>query len=381
MDDDFYALLEVNRNATEDEIKRAYRRLARELHPDTNPDPVAEERFKKITLAYEVLRDPERRRRYDMFGPDALRGAGGGGQGDPFAGFATGGLGDLFDAFFGGSSPFGAGTAGGRRGRAGPPPGEDGEALLDLEFTEAVFGADKELTVRLAATCATCDGTGARPGTTPTTCSACGGSGEIRRVRQSILGQMVTSGPCSRCGGTGEEISSPCPECRGEGRRLDERSFIVEVPAGVDDGATLRLTGRGHAGPRGGPPGDLYVHLRVRTHPEFTRAGVDLHHEMHVAMTQAALGIAVPLTTLDGEEEITLHPGTQTGHVIRLRGQGVPHVQGRGRGDLIITVVVDVPTELSKAQEDLLRQLATTRGEPVAPEESGLISKIRGAFK
>ena len=378
MDDDFYALLEVNRNATEDEIKRAYRRLARELHPDTNPDPQAEERFKKITLAYETLRDPERRRRYDMFGPDALRGAGGtGGPGDPFAGFATGGLGDIFDAFFGGASPFGTG----RRVRTGPPPGEDGEALLDLQFTEAVFGVDKELSVRLAVSCSTCQGSGARPGTTPTTCSTCQGTGEIRRVRQSILGQMVTSGPCNRCGGTGEEIASPCPDCRGDGRRIEERSFIVEVPAGVDDGATLRLTGRGNAGPRGGPSGDLYVHLRIRPHPAFTRHGSDLHHELHLAMTQAALGVTVPLPTLDGEEEITIHPGTPTGHTTRLRGRGVPHLQGRGRGDLLITVVVDVPGGLDKAQEDLLRQLAAVRGEQVAPEESGLLSKIRGAFK
>jgi molecular chaperone DnaJ len=192
---------------------------------------------------------------------------------------------------------------------------------------------------------------------------------------------MVTAGPCPRCGGTGEEIASPCPDCRGEGRRLEETSFIVEVPAGVDDGSTLRLPGRGSAGPRGGPAGDLYVHLRVRPHPRFTRQGTDLHHELHLAMTQAALGATLPFETLDGEEDVTLAPGTQSGQYLRLRGRGVPHVQGRGRGDLIISVIVDVPTELSKGQEELLRQLAAERGEPVAPVESGLFSKIRSAFK
>jgi molecular chaperone DnaJ len=192
---------------------------------------------------------------------------------------------------------------------------------------------------------------------------------------------MVTAGPCPRCGGTGEEIASPCPDCHGDGRRTEERSFIVEVPAGVDDGSTLRLPGRGASGPRGGPSGDLYVHLRVRPHPLFTRHGADIHRELHLAMTQAALGADLVLETLDGEEELSIAPGTQSGHILRVRGRGVPHIQGRGRGDLLISVIVDVPTELSKGQEELLRQLADERNEPVAPVETGLFSKIRGAFK
>jgi molecular chaperone DnaJ len=378
---DYYALLGVDRTATEDEIKRAYRKQARELHPDANPgDPSAEERFKEVTLAYEVLRDPERRRQYDMFGPEAQRGQGAGGAGDPFAGFGgAGGLGDLFDAFFGGSgSPFGGTRTG---ARSGPPAGEDAEAVLDLEFTEAVFGADQELNVRLPVLCDTCGGSGARKGTTPTTCSTCNGVGEVRRVRQSILGQMVTSSPCPRCGGSGEEISSPCQDCRGQGRRAEDKSFIVEVPAGVDNGSTLRLPGRGAAGPRGGRPGDLYVHLRVRPDGRFTRDGADLRHDLHLAMTQAALGVALSLDTLDGPEEIELAPGTPTGKEFRIRGRGVPHVQGRGRGDLIIRVVIDVPTDLTKEQEELLRQLAVLRGEEVAGADSGLLSKIRHAFK
>jgi molecular chaperone DnaJ len=384
--DDFYELLGVSRHATEDEIKRAYLRLARELHPDTNPDHGAEEQFKRINLAYETLRDPERRRQYDMFGAAGVRGSGGAGSGasgagDPFAGFGGGGLGDLFDAFFGGSGGGGAGGMGGRMTRSGPRQGEDAEAVLTLEFAEAVFGAQRELTVKLPQTCATCSGTGARPGTTPITCSVCHGAGEVRRVRQSILGQMVTATPCPRCGGTGEEITSPCPDCRGEGRRREERSFMVEVPAGVDEGSTLRLPGRGAGGLRGGPAGDLYVHLRVRSHPTLTRRGSDLLALVHVAMTQAALGVTFPFETLDGQEDLAVPGGTQSGREFRLRGRGVPHLQSRGRGDLIVTVVVDIPTDLTKEQEELLRQLALLRGEDVTAADPGLMSKLRSAFK
>ncbi len=392
VNEDFYALLGVGQQANEDEIKKAYRKQARELHPDANPDdPAAEDRFKAVTLAYETLRDPERRRKYDMFGPEAIRGTGAGGAGpgagDPFGGFggATG-LGDLFDAFFGGASPFGAGGPGGaaagrRGGRPGPPAGEDNEAVLDLDFAEAVFGVEREISVRIPVPCSVCGASGARPGTSATTCGNCGGTGELRRVRQSILGQMVTASPCVRCGGTGQEITSPCSECRGQGRRAEERSFMVEVPAGVDNGSTLRLPGRGSAGPRGGPPGDLFVHLRVHPDARLQRSGNDLHHELHLAMTQAALGVTLPFETLDGSEELTFSPGTQTGQVVRIRGRGVPVLQGRGRGDLLISVVVDVPTELTKEQEELLRQLAAEREETVAPQEAGLFSKIRHAFK
>jgi molecular chaperone DnaJ len=380
--DDYYELLGVSRQATDEEIKRAYLRLARELHPDANPgDDRSDDQFKRINLAYETLRDPERRRQYDMFGPAGVRGAGGGGgAGDPFAGFGGGGgLGDLFDAFFGGAG--GAGGAGGRTTRSGPRKGEDAEATLTLEFAEAVFGVQHELTVRLPQTCSTCDGTGARPGTTPVTCSVCQGAGEVRRVRQSILGQMVTATPCPRCGGIGEEIRSPCADCRGEGRRRDERSFVVDVPAGVDEGSTLRLPGRGAGGRRGGPDGDLYVHLRVRAHPTLTRRGADLLGVVHVGMTQAVLGVSFPFETLDGPEQLTIPGGTQSGREFRLRGRGVPHLQARGRGDLIVTVVVDTPSDLSKEQEDLVRRLAAARGEEVTPPDPGLMSKLRSAFK
>ncbi|GAC1589850.1 MAG: molecular chaperone DnaJ [Acidimicrobiales bacterium] len=383
MNSDFYAVLGLARGASDDEIKKAYRKLARESHPDANPDdPAAEERFKEIQLAYEVLKDPEKRERYDRYGVDGLRGSGmGGGAGDDGFGFGgMGGLGDLFEAFFGGNgggSMFGGGRAGGR----GPRRGNDAEGILDLDFTEAVFGIQKELRVRLAVTCATCAGSGAKAGTSPTTCATCGGAGEVRRVRQSILGQMVTASPCPRCGGTGQQIASPCDDCRGEGRRTEERTYTVDVPAGVDEGNTLRLTGRGHAGGRGGPSGDLFVHLRVRPHAVLQRDGIDLVDELHVPMTQAALGATLTYETLDGSEELALPHGTQSGKVFTFKGRGVPRVDGRGRGDLLVRVMVDTPSDLTREQEELLRQLAEQRGEEVAPHRQGLFSRFRSAAK
>jgi molecular chaperone DnaJ len=376
MNEDFYQVLGVSRSASDEEIKKAYRRLAREYHPDANPDdPHAEERFKELQLAYEVLRDPERRARYDQFGVDGFRSSG---AGDPFGFGGVGNLSDLFEAFFGAA---GGGIFGGGGGQRGPLRGSDAETGLDLEFTEAVFGAQKDVRVRIAVPCATCSATGAKPGTSPQTCSMCGGIGEIRRVRQSILGQMVTAAPCGRCGGTGQEIASPCPDCRGEGRRTEERTYTVDVPAGVDQGNTLRLSGRGHAGPRGAPAGDLFVHLRVRPHPVFHRDGLNLVHELHLPMTQAALGTTLPYPTLDGTEELTVPAGTQTGRLITLRGQGVPRVDGRGRGDIIVQLVVDTPTDLNKDQEDLLRALAEMREEPVHEPRHGLFSRFRSATK
>jgi molecular chaperone DnaJ len=382
--EDYYAILGVGRTANEDEIKRAYRKLARELHPDrhaSSPGAMEtnEERFKLVNRAYETLKDPERRRQYDMFGAEGERGAGGPG-GDPFAGFAGAGLGDIFDAFFGGAN---AGPFGGRGGarRAGPPQGENVETVIDLEFAEAVLGAEKEVAVRAPVVCETCTGTGAQPGTTAVSCTTCSGLGEVRRVRQSLLGQMVTSSPCPRCGGTGEEIPSPCPDCRGQGRRMDERTYTVDVPAGVDDGSTLRLSGRGAAGPRGGPPGDLYLHLRVRPHASLTRDGFDLRTTLHATMAQAALGAQLKVETLDGPEELTVPPGCPSGLELRLRGRGVPHLQRRGRGDLVAAIAVDTPTELTPTQEDLLRRFAAERGEDVTPPDAGFMSRIRSAFK
>lgn len=373
---DYYELLGVSRNASDDEIKRAYRRLARELHPDARPgDPESEERFKLVTTAYETLRDPERRRRYDMFGPEGARAGAGGGP--DMGSFFGSGINDIFDAFFGGGFDRSAGRRAG-----GPPRGADAEVALELSFEEAVFGAQRDVTVRTAVACEACGGSGARPGTTPTTCSACDGSGEVRRVRQSILGQVVTASPCQRCGGLGEEVRSPCPECSGEGRRSESRTWTVDVPAGVDHGVTLRLPGRGPAGPRGGAAGDLYVHLFVKPHERFERDGFDLVHILRIPVTQAALGTRIPLETLDGTEELGVPAGTQSGKVFKLRGRGVPHMDGRGRGDLLVHVVVEVPTELTPSEEELLRRFAEERGEEVAPPGSGgLLGRFRSAFR
>lgn len=381
METDFYKLLGVARTANDDELKRAYRKLARDLHPDRNPgDAAAEERFKQVSLAYEVLRDPERRRRYDAFGIDGLRRTGTpGGAGDPFAGAAFN-LGDLFEAFFGGAGGFGGGSQRGTR-RSGPVRGPDAEVSLTLDFAEAVFGVEREFTLRTLVACEACSATGAKPGTSATTCAQCAGAGEMRTVRQSLLGQMVTSRPCPRCAGSGQVIATPCDSCRGEGRVPDHRTLRVTVPAGVDTGIVLRLSDRGAAGPRGGAAGDVYVHLEVRPDARFTRQGNDLVHMLHVTAAQAALGAHLPLTTLDGEEEIAVAPGTQSGRVLRLRGRGVPDVNGRGRGDLLVQVAVDTPTSLSATDERLLRELAAARGEAVDPPDAGLLSKIRSAFK
>lgn len=367
MTTDYYELLEVEKNATEDEIKRAYRRLARAHHPDANDgDPAAEARFKEITLAYETLRDPERRRRYDMFGPDAERGAGAGGfDGSVFGG----GFGDIFETFFG-QAGFGGRTA--RQSRV-----PDAEIAVQLRFEQAVFGTEIEVPLDLPITCNTCAGSGARPGTTPISCVDCSGTGQVRRVRQSLLGQMVTATPCPRCSGSGEYVSSPCSDCRGQGLRQESRAITVQVPAGVDNGSVLRVAGQGPAGPRGRGIGDLYVHLHVAPHKRFERAANNLLMTLHVQMTHAALGAEIEVETLDGPETITLAPGTQSGKVIHLKGKGVPDLHGRRRGDLLVNVVVDTPTRLSKHEEDMLRQFAQLRGDDVAKSDGGLLARLR----
>jgi molecular chaperone DnaJ len=279
------------------------------------------------------------------------------------------------------------GGAPGRGGRRGPVPGADAEVSLQLTFAEAAYGAQRELSVRLPVTCDVCGGTGAEPGTEPVQCADCQGTGEIRRIRQSLLGQVVTSVACGRCHGLGETIPSPCKRCHGEGRRMEDRSFSVAVPAGVEHGSTLRLADRGPAGPRGGANGSLFVHLAVASDPRFERNGDDLHTSIRVSMTQAALGARCAVQTLeqpDVAEEpqaIDIGPGTQSGHVVRLKGLGVPHLRGRGRGDLFVHVDVDTPTDLDQEQEELLRRLAQARGEDVAaPGSDGVFSRIRSAF-
>lgn len=373
---DFYELLGVSRAASADDIKRAYRKRARELHPDANPDdPGAAERFKEVARAYQVLSDPDQRSRYDRFGEAGVGGGGGPSAEDMFGG---GGLGDLFDAFFGGGGgPFGGG---GRRGPTGPPRGQDMEVVADLDFESAVFGGTVSVTLKLPQRCTDCDGSGAAPDTSPTTCPDCGGAGQVRRVRQSVLGQMVTASPCGRCGGLGEIVTSPCPACRGEGRVTADRTYQVDVPAGVDSGSTLRLTGRGAAGPRGGRSGDLYVHLRVADHERYRRDGDDLVTAVPISIAQAALGTRLTLPTLDGDEELSIEAGTQPGHEFVFKGRGVPRLQGRGRGDLRAVVAVEVPTDLDEAQSELLRRFAELRGDAVGEAAPGLFARIKSAF-
>lgn len=367
MSTDYYELLGVDRSASPDEIKKAYRAAARRYHPDANPDDAdAEARFKEVATAYEVLSDPDKRSHYDRFGAD------GPAMGDAF-GF-NGGLGDLFGAFFGG----GGGGFGG--GRAGPQPGPDLETSVTVDFEAAVFGTTEPVTVRTAVPCETCEASGAAAGSHAETCQQCGGAGQVRQVRQSILGQMVTAAPCPACRGAGQVIPNPCPDCQGEGRRVTEKTYTVDIPAGVDTGSTLRLTGMGAAGIRGGGLGNLFVHVRVRGHDRFERHGNDLLHHLHLPVTQAALGAVLTFETLDGAEELVVPRGTQTGEVFRLRGRGVPHVRGRGRGDLLVEVTVDTPTDLSEEVEEALRRIADARGEVVAPAEKGFLSRIKSAF-
>ncbi len=373
---DYYDLLGVPRSAGPEELKKAYRRKARELHPDANPDdPSAGERFKEVARAYQVLSDPETRARYDRFGEAGVAGTA---TADPFAGFGGSGLGDIFDTFFGGGG--GGFGSGGRGGSAGPPRGQDIEVVADLDFVDAVFGCEHPVTVRTAVRCPTCDGSGAGEGTKPVTCVECAGTGQVRRVRQSLLGQMVTAGPCSRCGGLGQVVVTPCASCRGEGRIVEERTYRVDVPAGVDSGSTLRLAGRGAVGARRGGVGDLFVHLRVRPHDRFVRDGYDLVADLPVGLAQAALGTHLVFPTLDGDEDLVIPAGTQPGRIFRLRGRGVPHVDRRGRGDLLVRLTVDVPTRMSKSEEELLRRYAEERGEAVVPPGKGLLGRIKSAF-
>lgn len=368
MSTDYYELLGVARSASPDEIKRAYRKRARELHPDANPDnPEAEERFKEVGRAYEVLSDPNMRARYDQFGEAGVSGQGGG---DPFSG---GGLGDIFEAFFGGGF-------GGQRQPSGPPRGQDLEVTARITLDDVMRGAQVTVAVDTAIACDDCAGSGAGAGTEPVQCSECGGAGQVRRVRQSMLGQMVTTGPCGRCGGLGEVIMTPCSGCGGDGRRASKESYTVDVPAGIRSGQTLRLAGRGAVGPRGGAAGDLYVHVAVARHELFERIEDDLVHEYRVSIAQAALGTHGVLAALDGDLDLVVPPGTQHGTEFVARGRGVPHLQGRGRGNLVVRVMVTVPTRLDEEQEAIMRRFAEISGDEVAPPDKGLFSKIKSAF-
>jgi molecular chaperone DnaJ len=352
--------LEVESTCTTEELKTSYRRLARKYHPDANTDdPMAETRFKEVSQAYEILSDPERRANYDRFGSDV--GAGG-------SPFGAGSVQDIFDMFFGGMS-------GTQQSRRGPQPGPDAEVSLEITLEEAAFGASREVTVTLPQRCATCEGSGCAPGTTPVTCEECNGTGELRRVRNSILGQMVTSQVCPRCQGMGSRIQTPCVDCRGEGRTPQSVTLSAHIPAGVEDGSTMRLADRGPAGVRGGANGRLFVHLRVKDDARFQRHGDDLHHEAHVTFAQAVLGATISVPTLREEHLLEVEPGSPNGTVTRLRHEGVEHLHGRGRGDLFIHLVVDVPRDLDEESETLLRAWAEHRQEVVNEPSGGFFHR------
>lgn len=354
---DFYEVLGVQRGASDADIKRAFRKLAQRWHPDVNTEPEAQERFKEINEAYQILSDPERRQRYDTFGRAGVDGAAGGGAG--FEGF--GGFSDIFDAFFGGAA--GGGAA--RRGR--PQSGADLRYDLRITFEESVKGADKEIEFRVLGRCDTCSGSGAKPGTEAITCPQCQGRGEVRSVRQTMLGQMVNVSACPRCRGEGRIVETPCDACKGDGRTERKRTLRVSIPAGIDEGHQIRLTSEGEVGPRGGPPGSLYVAVHVTPHPTLKRDGTELYYEAAVSIAQAALGTRIHVPTVDGDEEVEIKAGTQPDTEIRLRGRGVPHLRRSGaRGDLHVLVDVRVPTKLSKKQRELLEAYAKEAGEEVA---------------
>jgi molecular chaperone DnaJ len=366
---DYYELLGVPRTATEAEIKKAFRSLAREVHPDVSDDPDAEERFKEMVEAYEVLSNTERRQLYDRFGHAGLRS-----RGYTPTSFDFGTLGDLFSAFFG-DDLFGVGAR-----PSGAARGADIAAEVAIDLIEAARGVQREVAVQVAVGCATCGGSGAEPGTSPVTCPACGGSGRLQAVSSTVFGQFVRTQTCGQCGGSGRVVEHPCSTCDGAGRVLDERKLSVDVPAGIHDGQRIRIGGEGHAGALGGRAGDLYVLVRVRPDPRFVREGHDLFSTVDLTMTQAALGARLTVPTLDGDVELEFEPGTQPGEVRVLRGQGMPVLQGRGRGDHRLLVNVAVPHRLSDEQRGLLEQFERAADEDTYKPDEGFFDKLKSAF-
>ena len=366
---DYYEVLGVPRSADPAQLKKAFRGLAKQYHPDTNKDPEAADKFKEINEAYEVLSDSDTRARYDRFGHAGVNGAGGG---DPFSDFADFGVADIFEQFFGGS----------RRGRrSGPKRGADLRHNLSIDFEEAVFGVEKTIEVTRPEYCDHCDGKGAEPGTQVIRCTTCNGSGEVRRVQQSILGQFVNVTTCNTCSGSGEMFPTPCSVCNGQRLVRQTRSLTVKVPPGVDSETQIRLSNEGAPGDRGAPNGHLYVFIRVREHAFFRRRNDDILLDLQVNVAQAALGDEVTVPTVDGEATLTIPAGTQSGKVFRMRSQGVPHLRREGRGDQLVVVQVNVPTSLTDEQRELFQELSRSLGREVVPQrERGFLNQIKDAL-
>ena len=358
---DYYEVLGIQKGASEDEIKKAYKTLARKSHPDMNPgDKEAEEKFKEVNEANEVLSDPEKKARYDQFGfagvdPNYGAGAGGGAYG---GGFDFGDLGDIFGSFFGGG--FGGGQ---RRNPNAPQRGESIRASVSVSFTEAAFGCEKSVTLERSEQCPTCKGNGCAPGTTPEICPDCHGTGTVQTRRQTPMGVFASNGPCRKCGGTGRLIHQPCPDCRGTGAVRKRKTIKVNIPAGIDHGQTISLRGQGNAGRNGGPAGDLLITVMVQPHELFRRDGVDVFCEAPITFTQAVLGAELEIPTIDGKVKYSIPEGTQTGTVFRLKGKGIPVLNGRGRGDQYVTVTIETPRNLNKEQKEALRKFSETLGE------------------
>jgi molecular chaperone DnaJ len=379
---DYYDVLGVQRDADLQQIKKAYRKLAREHHPDVNQhDPECEEKFKEATEAYEVLCDPDKRRLYDAYGHDGLRGGPGGAGGYGFDGFP--GFSDLFENLFGsfGGGPFGGGGPFAAAQPTGPARGDDLAIEVELTLEEAAFGVEKELSFRAQATCPSCEGAGTTEPSSVETCSECHGAGRVRTVRRTMLGQFLQTGPCPTCSGQGLVIKSPCKECRGAGRVVAERKVTVQIPAGVDAGQRIRVSGRGGAGERGTRAGDLYVRVRVEPHELFERRGDDILHDVRLTMVQAALGATLTIPTLDGETEVEFSPGTQPGEIKVLRGKGVPHLNGHGRGDQEILVNVLIPHDLDEQHRQILRDFDdAVSAEQYDSKPEGVLHKLRNLF-
>jgi molecular chaperone DnaJ len=362
---DYYEVLGVNRSANPDEIKSAFRQLARKLHPDVNKEPDAEERFKEINEAYAVLSDPEKRAAYDRYGHAGVNGMAGAQD------FGSMDFSDIFEEFFG----FGGGNR--RRSRNAPRRGADLNLTVTLTFEEAVFGADKNIEFTRDEICTTCRGTGAQPGTSPTRCPSCEGRGEVRQVRNTFLGSMVQVTTCPNCNGQGEVITSPCPACRGRGLEHKTIQKTVTIPGGVDTGTQIRLSGEGQPGVYGGPNGNLYVELQVRTHKFFRRKGNDILVDLNINVAQAALGADIEVPTIDGQSHLNIPPGTQPGKIFTLKSKGVPFLRSSGRGDQMVIINVEVPARLSADQRKLFEQLALTLGSEVRPQERSFLDKLK----
>lgn len=376
---DLYEVLGLQKGASEDEIKKAYRKLAKKYHPDLNPgDKTAEEKMKEVNGAYEVLSDADKKARYDQYGFAGIdpNYAGGGAGGAGFGGFQDFDLGDIFGSMFGGG--FGGQT---RQSRSGPQRGENLRVTLQLTFEEAVFGCEKSVSITRNESCKECGGTGAKKGTSPETCPVCRGMGQVKTTQRTPFGVFQSNGPCQNCRGTGKIIKEPCTHCGGTGKTRKTRTIKVKIPAGIDDGQTISLRGEGNGGAMGGPAGDLYVTVYVKEHKIFKRDGQDILLEMPVSFVQAALGATLTVPTVDGKVQYDMPEGTQTGTVFRLRGSGVPNINGHGRGDQYVKVNVEIPKNLNADQKDLLRRFEDATGDSNYAERKGFFKKMKDLFK